>query len=687
MTAASLSASGRINACCDAFERAWQSGAPRPIEAFVAGWEGPERAALLRELAGVEAEFRLASPGEATIPDYGARFPELAGELPRTLGQYVLLDRVGSGAMGTVYRAVHRRMKRQVAVKILRAGAGGVLGELFDREIRAAARLCHPNVVAAYDAGEERGVPYLVSQFVEGDNLATVVGQSGPLPVDAALDCVLQAARGLHYLHQQGVIHRDVKPANLLVDADGVVRVVDVGLARIHASTIGPPHETAPAQLVGTPAYMAPEQAADPSSAGPRADVYGLGCTLYFLVTGHSVFPSDGAAGQLAAHSRSAVPPLGGALARLNPLLFKMLAKRPEDRHESMASVIRAIEGLTRRRPTVGRRTKLAVVLAPALTLAVCALGWNRVASRAEPPATLDAPFDGRAQQDLWAVHLSSPVGVNVSGISFRLVPPGRCWIGSTPSGIDWMLARESNPSARQRIRSESRRLASLATPLYLSSTEVTVGQFRRFAETVGYVTQLERERRPGYGLRDGKWRQDVGYTWRNLGSQPLTDDHPVCNVTYADAVAFCDWLTATSRRSCRFRLPTESEWEYACRAGGGSAWPFGQTASMLEVYAWCRSNAGDTDNLVRPAATRSPNAFGLFDMLGNVEELCVAAPPGDEGTPDLVLKGGNIAGGPLHVRPAARNPTHPNAGEGGFRVVMEREAIPRRGARPHPGA
>jgi len=153
-----------------------------------------------------------------------------------------------------------------------------------------------------------------------------------------------------------------------------------------------------------------------------------------------------------------------------------------------------------------------------------------------------------------------------------------------------------------------------------------------------------------------------------------MTDDHPACNLTYEDAVAFCEWLTATSKQSLRFRLPTEDEWEYACRAGGGGAWPFGQTASMLNAHAWCRSNAGDADNLIRPVATRMPNAFGLYDMLGNVEELCVGASARSDEALGLVFKGGNIAGGALHVRPAARNPTHPASPEGGFRVVMERQ-------------
>ena len=671
MSAASLSATRRIDARCDEFERAWRGGAAPRVEDFLAGFEGAERSALLGELAGVDAECHLAATGGAAVPDYAARFPELAGRLPRTVGQYLLLDFVGSGAMGTVYRAVHRRMKREVAVKVLRGGAGdrARLGRLFDQEIRAAARLIHPNVVTAYDAGEEGGVPYLVSQFVDGDNLANVVGQAGPLPAAVALDFTLQAAKGLAYLHQQGLVHRDVKPANLLLDGEGVVRVSDVGLAMP-----GGQDQSTVAQVVGTPAYMAPEQAAEPAGTDCRADVYGLGCTLYFLLTGRTVFSAQEAAGQLAAHRRDAVPALGGQLARLNPLLAGMLAKRPEDRFGSMESVIAAVEGLSSTR----RRRWLRLVPVVAVLLALGGAAWSRSAIRPEPPQVLDAPFDGRAQQERWARHLNVPVNVTpATGMSLRLIPPGRCWIGSTQAGIDWMLARESHPYMRQRIGSESRRMASIPTPLYMSGTEVTVGQFRRFVEATGYRTQVERERRSAYGLRDGKWVQDVGYSWRNVGGQSVGDDRPVGNVTYADAVAFCDWMTATSADSSRFRLPTEAEWEYACRAGGGGAWPFGQTASMLEVYAWCRSNAGEVDNRVRPVATRQPNAFGLYDMLGNVEEICVAEAAGDDATPALILKGGNISGGPLQVRPAARNPTNPSAPEGGFRVVME-PATPR---------
>jgi hypothetical protein len=241
---------------------------------------------------------------------------------------------------------------------------------------------------------------------------------------------------------------------------------------------------------------MAPEQAAEPAEVGPRADVYGLGCTLYFLLTGRSVFAAGNVAGQLAAHRSQAAPPLGGELARLNPLLSKMLAKRPEDRYESMAAVIEAIERLATRRPIARGRSVIGAVAMAAVLLALGAVAWDRPRVRPEPPRVLDAPFDGRVQQEQWAGHLNLPATAFHSGVRFHLIPPGRCWIGSTQAGVDWMLAREAHPYMRQRIGSEGRRMASVAAPLYMSATEVTVGQFRRFVDATGYRTQVERERR-----------------------------------------------------------------------------------------------------------------------------------------------------------------------------------------------
>src|SRR5262245_6206065 len=167
------------------------------------------------------------------------RFDELV------VGNYQVLDRLGAGGMGTVYKARHRRMKRVVALKVLsrKAGQSEQFVQRFQREVEAVARLSHPNIVMAHDAGEAGVGPFLVMEFVDGRDLATEVQARGPLPVAEAVDCVAQAARALAYAHGQGVIHRDIKPGNLMRDVGGVVKVADLGLARFHDTLGRPPEE------------------------------------------------------------------------------------------------------------------------------------------------------------------------------------------------------------------------------------------------------------------------------------------------------------------------------------------------------------------------------------------------------------------------------------------------------------
>ena len=150
-------------------------------------------------------------------------------------GQYVVLDKLGEGGMGVVLKAQHRRMKRMVAIKVLSSAAvkqAGVV-ERFHREVEAAAKLSHPNIVTAYDADEHQGMHYLAMEYVEGRDLAALVKQRGPLEVRQAVECILQAARGLQYAHSKGIVHRDIKPGNLLLDKEGTVKILDMGLARI----------------------------------------------------------------------------------------------------------------------------------------------------------------------------------------------------------------------------------------------------------------------------------------------------------------------------------------------------------------------------------------------------------------------------------------------------------------------
>jgi hypothetical protein len=253
------------------------------------------------------------------------------------LDKYVLLDRLGQGGMGEVFKARHRLMDRVVALKTLPASADGDDQlERFRREIRALARLSHPNVIVAHDAGLAGDRLFLVMEYVEGIDLAEMVRRRGPLPVGEASDYARQAALALQHVHASGLVHRDVKPSNLMV-AGGTVKLLDLGLARFRnrdgsASTDLTRHGT----LMGSLDYLAPEQADDPQTADIRSDLYSLGCTLFFLLTGQPPFPGGSVTQKLSRHRSQEPPPLNGP-AGLAAVVRKLLAKAPSQRFQSPA--------------------------------------------------------------------------------------------------------------------------------------------------------------------------------------------------------------------------------------------------------------------------------------------------------------------------------------------------------------
>lgn len=266
-------------------------------------------------------------------------------------GKYRLLDMLGEGGMGKVYLCEHKRMQRLVAIKVLpvRMANDEAARERFDREARAIASLNHSNIVQAYDIDSNDGMHYIVMEFVDGVSLQALVALHGPLTVSRAVYYLAQAAEGLQHGHEMGLVHRDIKPANLLLGRDGVVRVLDYGLARFfdnRGDDFTRRHEGN--SIIGTADYLAPEQAIDCSDVDVRADIYALGCTAYYLLTGQPPYGKE-----IPTHTKlllhQSKDPTSIRLLRpdLDPALCevirKMIAKSTKDRFQEPKEIIEAL--------------------------------------------------------------------------------------------------------------------------------------------------------------------------------------------------------------------------------------------------------------------------------------------------------------------------------------------------------
>lgn len=275
-------------------------------------------------------------------------------QIPSQLGGYVIKQLIGTGGMGQVYLAEHVRMQRAVAIKTLplKMVEDEHAINRFYEEVRAASRVLHPNIVTAFDAGEDDGFHFLAMEYIDGMTLTQIVARSGPLPVGQAASVIRQAAMGLLFAHRAGIVHRDVKPGNLMRSIDGTVKVLDLGLARISNIdlTLRPdsPAEAEPikrdkGRLVGTLPFMSPEQLEDPDSADPRSDIYSLGATMFFLLTGQPPFTGE-YLDQVYGHRHGEIPDLMQLRRDVDfqfaNLFRRMMAKSPDERYASLDEVI-----------------------------------------------------------------------------------------------------------------------------------------------------------------------------------------------------------------------------------------------------------------------------------------------------------------------------------------------------------
>ncbi len=317
-----------------------------------------------------EATLICERPTEGPIP------PAELADHPR----YRLLRPLGTGGMGTVWLAEHKMMRRQVALKVIRPEflTRADAAERFQREVHVAVRLHHPHIVAAHDAEQAGATHFLVMEYVAGENLAEHLKRNGPLPVAEACRLARAVALGLQHAHEHGLVHRDIKPHNLMLTADGVVKILDFGLAAFVSGAVPAAGLTGVNMVVGTPDYIAPEQAEDARAADIRSDIYSLGCTLYEMLTGRVPFPGDSTLRKLDAQRTREPEPLDSlcpdAPEELAAVLARMMAKIPAERYRTPAEAADALGSFVAASAARQRRRKHWLAAVEAILLAVLCL-------------------------------------------------------------------------------------------------------------------------------------------------------------------------------------------------------------------------------------------------------------------------------------------------------------------------
>jgi formylglycine-generating enzyme required for sulfatase activity len=632
---------------------------------------------------------------------------------PKRIGKYEILEEIGRGGFAVVYRARDTELERGVALKVLHPywTEEADFAARFGREARAAARLRHPHVVTVYDAGDAGGQLYIAMEYLPGRTLHALLEAEGALPLERALPILEQVAGALDYAHRQGVVHRDVKPGNIVVEEteQGVqATLMDFGLVKAMS---GSSVLTSQGKLLGSPEYMAPEQA-DPdrvNQIGPATDRYALGIVAYQMLTGRVPFPGNTPA-TLNAHEhkpvprpRSLRPELSGAV---EVTLLKMLAKNPSDRFPSACAFVDQLrEELLAERQTHQGETQL-VLLYGRLQAAAAQEDWAEVLALGGQIRALDAGYRDVVQRMVQArEQLRRPQrrsmstwawGVGVAGLlslvvllgvgvilgsqlleafsaptDERTLSIGTAWTRSVDemvmlyvqAGEFQMGSDMSDPDADE---DEFPQHPVTLDSFWIDQTEVTNAQFAAFLNeqgnrTEGGVTWLDLENKDCLIERlDGEYGPKSGYA-----------DHPVIMVSWYGAAAYCEWAGA--------RLPTEAEWEYAARGPQGFIYPWGDDfdcsrgnfddETQLDEYVV--PGGAECDGYMRTAPARSfPNGTSwckALDMVGNVWEWVAdcygvypsaaqANPTGPKEGDHKVLRGGGWGLNQRTVRAADRS-------------------------------
>ena len=595
---------------------------------------------------------------------------------PCSLGPYEVRRLIGHGGMGEVYEAKHLRLDRFVALKVIRGYKldDPISHDRFLKEMANAGKLDHPNIVRAHDAWEEDGCLYLVFELLEGKSLQVLFGQEKEQKISDVFDSMLGICAALEHLHSLQLIHCDVKPANIIRLPDGTIKLIDIGLAigfdlPISGSRIGS----------GTKGYLAPEQESGSAPIDSRSDIYSLGCVLGFMLKGLKKEIKE--------------DPKSTAFCDLNLLAHKMTKFAPVERPQSVAEVrmellnLRALATKGGFRPwrTLSITGLFGVLIVGLLLFAFPYWKPNPAQSNGSlepPPAAGAVKPEGEGNPGA----NDQGDGSNLKGSTEAKKPePGEkpivMKVVTIPAGSFVMGASVLDDAPQ--LNEFPTRTIKISKPFQMGTYEVTVGQFTEFVKATGYKTYAESSESGGWkASTSSSWgTQNRDFNWTNPGYE-TAPTLPVTMVTYEDANAFCAWLS--QRDGQKYRLPTETEWEYACRAGSTGIFPF--PIEDRDSYCWSLWNVKLTV-YPRPVGIRQPNPWGLYDMTGNVREWChdwygenaykqvyESAPMGPAQGTLRIYRGGCFMDLDLFLRASHRSYLTPTdvLNNQGFRVVKE---------------
>ena len=561
------------------------------------------------------------------------------------LGRYHILEQLGEGGMATVYKAFDTRLEANVAVKVIRTDnlpQSGVERALkrFEREAKALAQLNHPNIVKVIDYGEYEDRPYLVMPYLEGGTLKGLMQARGALPWQDAVRLLLPISKALAYAHQRGMIHRDVKPSNVLITDSGEPMLSDFGVTKIieEEATVD---LTGTNATVGTPEYMAPEQAIS-KSIDHRVDIYALGIVFYEMITGRKPYVADT---PLAVLFKQASEPLPRPKQfapdlpdKVEQIILKALAKKPEDRYQTMGEFAIALETIIETTPVVVR-IKAAQGVKRATHLQKAMLTAEK-STRSET-RNVSSPTSG-IPNSTWIAS-----GVLVMIVCLLLGGGGVVWTGTL------LAKRESTSTYAYTQASPTKQPTPVFTASLtktLSSTEtassvmtqggdarvspidnmkmvyIPAGEFLMGESDNEFDTQAQPQHKV---YLDGYWMDKTEVT-QKMYTKCVTegkcisrsvemegDDHPAVNVYWTDARKYCEWAGR--------RLPTEAEWEKGARGIDGRIYPWGNEGATCE-YAVIDDGSGPgcgQGYSTWPVGSKPKGAspYGLLDMAGNVWE------------------------------------------------------------------